>query len=48
MSRQAAARLGGQLVEMPGRGHFPMSEDPLGFAEHLYPVLDELHTKHQP
>jgi pimeloyl-ACP methyl ester carboxylesterase len=42
MSREAAARLGGTLVEMPGRGHFPMSEDPAGFLEHLRPVLAEL------
>ncbi|HEY2206960.1 MAG TPA: alpha/beta hydrolase, partial [Pseudonocardia sp.] len=42
MSREAAARLGGTLVEMPGRGHFPMSEDPAGFLEHLRPVLDRL------
>jgi pimeloyl-ACP methyl ester carboxylesterase len=47
MSRLAAARLGGQLVEMPGRGHFPMSEDPVGFAEHLLPVLDQLHAGHR-
>jgi pimeloyl-ACP methyl ester carboxylesterase len=42
MSREAACRLGGELVEMPGRGHFPMSEDPLGFAEYLRPVLDRI------
>jgi pimeloyl-ACP methyl ester carboxylesterase len=48
MSREAATRLGGTLIEMPGRGHFPMSEDPLGFAEHLYPVLDELHGQARP
>ncbi|HEY0575408.1 MAG TPA: alpha/beta hydrolase [Pseudonocardia sp.] len=47
MSREAAARLGGQLIKMPGRGHFPMSEDPVGFAEHLFPVLDLLHGKYQ-
>jgi pimeloyl-ACP methyl ester carboxylesterase len=42
MSRAAAEKLGGQLVVMPGRGHFPMSEDPEGFAEHLLPVLDTI------
>jgi pimeloyl-ACP methyl ester carboxylesterase len=47
MSREAATRLGGHLVEMPGKGHFPMSEDPVSFAEHLYPVLDLLHDKYE-
>lgn len=42
MSREAAQRLGGELVEMRTKGHFPMSEDPIGFAEYLYPVLDKL------
>jgi pimeloyl-ACP methyl ester carboxylesterase len=42
MSREAARRLGGELIYMPGKGHFPMSEDPVGFAEYLYPVLDKL------
>lgn len=39
MSRAAAQKLGGTLIEMPGRGHFPMSEDPTGFAEDVFPVL---------
>lgn len=42
MSRAAAEQLGGELVVMPGRGHFPMSEDPEGFADHLRPVLDRI------
>ena len=42
MSRAAAEKLGGELIVMPGRGHFPMSEDPEGFAEHLMPVLEVL------
>jgi pimeloyl-ACP methyl ester carboxylesterase len=42
MSREAARRLGGELVTMPGRGHFPMSEDPDGMAEYLLPVLETL------
>ncbi|GLZ45893.1 hypothetical protein Acsp06_20780 [Actinomycetospora sp. NBRC 106375] len=42
MSRDAAARLGGELVVMPGRGHFPMSEDPEGLLEYLLPVLEGL------
>jgi pimeloyl-ACP methyl ester carboxylesterase len=27
---------------MPGLGHFPMSEDPEAFLEHLLPVLDRV------
>ncbi|MDQ4116194.1 MAG: alpha/beta hydrolase [Actinomycetota bacterium] len=42
MSREAAERLGGELVVLPGQGHFPMSEDPRALAEHLYPVLDTI------
>jgi pimeloyl-ACP methyl ester carboxylesterase len=42
MSREAAERLGGTLVEMPRFGHFPMSEDPAVFRSYLLPVLDEL------
>lgn len=45
MSRSAAERLGGTLVEMPGFGHFPMSEDPAVFRSYLVPVLDELATR---
>jgi pimeloyl-ACP methyl ester carboxylesterase len=47
MSRDAADRLGGQLIVMTGKGHFPMSEDPDGFAEDFYPVLDILHDKYE-
>lgn len=39
MSRAAAEQLGGELVVMPGRGHFPMAEDPEGLLEYLLPVL---------
>jgi pimeloyl-ACP methyl ester carboxylesterase len=42
MSRDAAQRLGGELVDMRTKGHFPMSEDPVGFAGYLYPVLEKL------
>lgn len=42
MSRRAADRLGGELVVMPGRGHFPMAEDPEGLLEYLLPVLERL------
>lgn len=42
MSREAADKLGGELVEMKGSGHFPMSEDPAVFRTYLVPVLDKL------
>jgi len=42
MSRRAAEQLGGELIVMSGRGHFPMSEDPEGLLEHLLPVLEKL------
>lgn len=42
MSRAAADKLGGVLVEMKLAGHFPMSEDPVAFRRHLVPVLDEI------
>ncbi|MEU7817833.1 alpha/beta hydrolase [Pseudonocardia sp. NPDC049154] len=47
MSRAAAERLGGQLVEMEGKGHFPMSEDPTSFAGYFFPVLSLLHDKYE-
>jgi hypothetical protein len=30
---------------MPGRGHFPMAEDPEGMAEYLLPVLETLRAR---
>lgn len=42
MSREAAERLGGELVVMKGSGHFPMSEDPAVFRGYVVPVLDEI------
>ena len=42
MSREAADKLGGTLVEMRGSGHFPMSEDPLTFRSYLVPILDKI------
>lgn len=42
MSAAAADKLGGVLVDMRTKGHFPMSEDPEGFIEYLRPVLDEI------
>lgn len=48
MSREAADGLGGTLVEMPGSGHFPMSEDPAVFRTYLVPVLTELEATVRP
>lgn len=42
MSREAAEKLGGTLVEMHGSGHFPMSEDPVTFRSYLVPILDKI------
>jgi pimeloyl-ACP methyl ester carboxylesterase len=42
-SRRAAAEIPGAIfAEMPGLGHFPMSEDPARFIGHLLPVLDAI------
>jgi hypothetical protein len=30
---------------MKGFGHFPMSENPEAFIEHLIPVLDKIRTQ---
>lgn len=38
----AAAVPGAHLKIMPGLGHFPMSEDPASFREHLLPVLERI------
>lgn len=38
------AIVGSTFTEMPGLGHFPMSEDPERFVEHLLPVLDALRS----
>ncbi|NHI19062.1 alpha/beta hydrolase [Phycicoccus endophyticus] len=42
MSREAADALGGTYVDMPGCGHFPMSEDPVRFRDYLLPVLEQV------
>lgn len=42
MSREAAEKIGGELVAMKGSGHFPMSEDPVVFRSYLVPVLDKI------
>lgn len=42
-TRQTAEKIAGaQLTVMPRLGHFPMSEDPARFKEHLRPILDEI------
>jgi pimeloyl-ACP methyl ester carboxylesterase len=42
LSRAAAEQLGGQFIQMEGKGHFPMAEDPVGFKRYLMPVLDQI------
>jgi pimeloyl-ACP methyl ester carboxylesterase len=42
MSKQAADQLGGEFIQMIGKGHFPMAEDPIGFKTYLLPVLDKI------
>ncbi|KAI9007847.1 alpha/beta hydrolase fold protein [Hyaloraphidium curvatum] len=37
-----AAIRGSTFAEMLGMGHFPMSEDPQGFAGYLMPILDKI------
>ena len=42
-SRQTAGKIdGAKLTVMPQLGHFPMSEDPARFKEHLCPILEEI------
>jgi pimeloyl-ACP methyl ester carboxylesterase len=36
---------GSTFHEMPGIGHFPMSEDPERFLEHLLPVLEQIRKR---
>jgi pimeloyl-ACP methyl ester carboxylesterase len=43
VSQQAAAEIPGVHLEiMAGLGHFPMSEDPVRFAEYVVPLLDRI------
>jgi pimeloyl-ACP methyl ester carboxylesterase len=43
LGRAAHEAIGGStFTEMPGIGHFPMSEDPDTFVTHLLPVLDAI------
>ena len=42
-SRALADRIKGAIYrDMPGLGHFPMSENPELFLEYTRPVLDEI------
>jgi len=43
-TKAVAAAIGGrtEAVIMKGMGHFPMSEDPEGFAGYFHPVLNEI------
>jgi pimeloyl-ACP methyl ester carboxylesterase len=41
MSEEAAKRMGGTFVKMERMGHFPMSENPIGFLRYFQPALEE-------
>jgi pimeloyl-ACP methyl ester carboxylesterase len=42
-TQATATRISGsKVVVMPGIGHFPMSENPLLFRDHILPVLEEI------
>jgi pimeloyl-ACP methyl ester carboxylesterase len=41
MSEEAAKKMGGTFVFMERMGHFPMSENPVGFLRYFKPVLEE-------
>lgn len=46
LGREAHAAIAGStFTEMPGVGHFPMSENPARFIEHLLPVLDSIRRR---
>jgi pimeloyl-ACP methyl ester carboxylesterase len=42
LSKAAAEQLNGEFIQMTGKGHFPMAEDPAGFKEYFLPVLDKI------
>ena len=42
LSKAAAEQLNGEFIQMTGKGHFPMAEDPVGFKQYLLPVLDKI------
>jgi pimeloyl-ACP methyl ester carboxylesterase len=45
LGRQAHEAIrGSTFTEMPGVGHFPMSEDPATFLNYLLPVLEDIRT----
>ena len=41
----AALVPGARFAIMPGIGHFPMSEDPERFLQHLRPILSEIEER---
>jgi pimeloyl-ACP methyl ester carboxylesterase len=41
-TQAVAEALGVAMTVMPGVGHFPMSENPEAFREHLMPVLRDI------
>jgi pimeloyl-ACP methyl ester carboxylesterase len=42
LSKAAAEQLGGEVIQMKAKGHFPMAEDPAGFKQYLLPVLNKI------
>ena len=42
MRKAAAEQLNGEFIQMTGKGHFPMAEDPVGFKQYFLPVLDKI------
>ena len=42
LSKAAAEQLNGEFIQMTGKGHFPMAEDPVGFKEYFVPVLEKI------
>jgi pimeloyl-ACP methyl ester carboxylesterase len=42
LAKAAAEQLGGEFIQMVGKGHFPMAEDPVGFKAELLPVLAKI------
>jgi pimeloyl-ACP methyl ester carboxylesterase len=42
LSKAAAEQLGGEFIQMVGKGHFPMAEDPVGFKADLLPILQRI------
>lgn len=47
-TRAAAAAIGVEATIMAGLGHFPMSESPEAFLEHLRPVLAKIAARRRP